>query len=123
MAGVQIEHRKADYKVFGGFFCWNFYLKGCTSCCDGLAMCTCIACDCSVPMTSINVPALCSVLGITIYPSCACCNDVENIHKNIKKQGKSSISHTLDCQSGPAPHTNRECLCAPGPCDETYRTW
>ena len=118
MAGVQIEHRKADYKVFGGFFCWNFYLKGCTSCCDGLAMCTCIACDCSVPMTSINVPALCSVLGITIYPSCACCNDVENIHKNIKKQGKE-----LNPAKFGAKQPYRPCVacCVPGMCSiNTY---
>ena len=118
MAGVQIEHRKADYKVFGGFFCWNFYLKGCTSCCDGLAMCTCIACDCSVPMTSINVPALCSVLGITIYPSCACCNDVENIHKNIKKQGKE-----LNPAKFGAKQPYRPCVacCIPGMCSiNTY---
>ena len=115
---AQVEHRKSEYTVFGGFFCWNFYLKGCTSCCDGLAMCTCIACDCSVPMTSINVPALCSVLGITIYPSCACCNDVENIHKNIKKQGKE-----LNPAKFGAKQPYRPCVacCIPGMCSiNTY---
>ena len=81
---AQVEHRKSEYTVFGGFFCWNFYLKGCTSCCDGMAMCTCIACDCSVPMTSINVPTLCTALGCTLYPKCACCNTIEGIYKGMK---------------------------------------